>query len=93
LVTASVLFADEPVGRDRTPPPAALDVGYSMLLIISVLSLVAYNGRANAELSAVEGEKMHLCPKNCAPYCEEIPATQPTAPAFASLRLAIRLKR
>ena len=42
--------------------------------IISLLSLVVYTGTANAELSAVERERLHLCPKNCAPYCEEIPA-------------------
>jgi len=45
-----------------------------ILPIISVLSLVTYAGLANAELSAVERERLHLCPKNCAPYCEEIPA-------------------
>jgi hypothetical protein len=44
------------------------------LLIISVLSLAANPGPANAQLSPVERERLHLCPKNCAPYCEEIPA-------------------
>ncbi len=45
-----------------------------ILLIILGLSAIAYTGLANAELSAIEREKLHLCPKNCAPYCEEIPA-------------------
>jgi hypothetical protein len=49
-----------------------------ILPIISVLSLIAYAGLANAELSTVERERLHLCPKNCAPYCEEIPA-KPTS--------------
>jgi hypothetical protein len=45
-----------------------------ILPIISVLSLLAYAGLSNAELSAVEREKLHLCPNKCAPYCEETPA-------------------
>ncbi len=36
--------------------------------------VIAHAGLAHAELSAIEREKLHLCPKNCAPYCEEIPA-------------------
>ena len=45
-----------------------------LLPIISLLSLIAYTGQANAQLSAIERERLHLCAKNCAPYCEEIPA-------------------
>jgi hypothetical protein len=45
-----------------------------ILPFISVLSLITYAGPANAELSAVEREKLHLCPRGCTPYCEEIPA-------------------
>jgi hypothetical protein len=45
-----------------------------ILPISLVLSLIAYAGLAKAELSAIEREKLNLCPKNCAPYCEEIPA-------------------
>jgi hypothetical protein len=42
--------------------------------LISLLSLVACAKLANAELSAVERERLYLRPKNCARYCEEIPA-------------------
>jgi hypothetical protein len=45
-----------------------------ILLTTLVLPLVAYARLANAELSAAEREKLHLCPKNCAPYCQDIPA-------------------
>jgi hypothetical protein len=44
-----------------------------ILPISLVLSLIAYAGLANAELSAIEREKLRLCPKNCAAYCEEVP--------------------
>jgi hypothetical protein len=43
------------------------------LTIVSLLSLVGYAAIANAELSAIERERLRLCPKNCAAYCEEIP--------------------
>ena len=45
----------------------------STLAIVSLLSVVGYAAIANAELSAVERERLRLCPKNCAAYCEEIP--------------------
>jgi hypothetical protein len=41
---------------------------------IAVLLAIACAEKAAAELSAVERERLHLCPKNCAPYCEEVPA-------------------
>src|SRR6266513_1405427 len=44
----------------------------STLAFLSLLSLVGYAAIANAELSAVERERLRLCPKNCAVYCEEI---------------------
>jgi hypothetical protein len=56
------------------PLPAVWSISHSMLLVISVLSLAAHAAPTNAQLSPVEREKLHLCPKNCAPYCEEIPA-------------------
>jgi len=44
-----------------------------ILPLVAVLSLGTYAGVVDAKLSAVERERLHLCPKSCAPYCEEIP--------------------
>jgi hypothetical protein len=45
----------------------------TILPIVLTLPLISYPELTNAELSAVEVERLRLCPKNCAAYCEEIP--------------------
>jgi hypothetical protein len=37
-----------------------------ILPLVAVLSLETYAGVVDAELSAVERERLHLCPKSCA---------------------------